>query len=101
MKHEDDQWEKFIRKGPFAASPFTEDHKRNVIQQVEWIQTRKCEEKNSGTLKPVSGSKSLVHFKNIQIRLQLQLKTEGNNGINVCLSQRAVEVSLLQVWAYW
>ncbi|GAS85307.1 hypothetical protein [Paenibacillus amylolyticus] len=37
MTHEDKQWEKEIRKGPFASSPFTEDHKRKVLQQVEWM----------------------------------------------------------------
>ncbi|PZT52305.1 hypothetical protein [Paenibacillus silvae] len=77
MKHEDDQWEKHIRKGPFAASPFTEDHKRNVQQQVEWIQTRKCEQKNSGTLKPVSGSKSLVHFKKYPNKVAVATKDRG------------------------
>lgn len=44
MKHEDDQWEKEIRKGPFAASPFTEDHKHKVLQQVEWMQTASSKE---------------------------------------------------------
>lgn len=39
MKHEDEQWEKEIRKGPFAASPFTEQHKSKVLQQVEWMKT--------------------------------------------------------------
>ncbi|WP_433582699.1 hypothetical protein [Paenibacillus amylolyticus] len=37
MRHKDEQWEKEIRKGPFASSPFTEDHKRKVLQQVEWM----------------------------------------------------------------
>jgi|GEM_PF-1874361 len=37
MKKKDEQWEKEIRKGPFASSPFTEDHKRKVLQQVEWV----------------------------------------------------------------
>ncbi|OMF04827.1 hypothetical protein BK131_29625 [Paenibacillus amylolyticus] len=37
MTHKDKQWEKEIRKGPFASSPFTEDHKRKVLQQVEWM----------------------------------------------------------------
>lgn len=39
MKHKDDQWEKEIRKEPFATSPFTEDHKRKVLQQVDWLRT--------------------------------------------------------------
>lgn len=46
MKHKDEQWEKEIRKGPFASSPFTEDHKRNVLRQVEWI--KKLEEGSQG-----------------------------------------------------
>ncbi|PQP83547.1 hypothetical protein C0Q44_02230 [Paenibacillus sp. PCH8] len=37
MRHEDEQWKKEIRKEPFATSPFTEDHKRNVLQQVDWM----------------------------------------------------------------
>ncbi|WP_145326501.1 hypothetical protein [Paenibacillus xylanexedens] len=37
MTHKDEQWEKEIRKEPFASSPFTEDHKRKVLQQVEWM----------------------------------------------------------------
>ncbi|WP_340015534.1 hypothetical protein [Paenibacillus sp. FSL K6-1318] len=37
MKKKDEQWEKEIKKGPFASSPFTEDHKRKVLQQVEWM----------------------------------------------------------------
>ncbi|MGQ8875194.1 hypothetical protein [Paenibacillus sp. TSA_86.1] len=44
MKREDDQWEKEIRKGPFTASPFTEDHKRRVLQQVEWMRTASSKE---------------------------------------------------------
>ncbi|MGN7416245.1 hypothetical protein [Paenibacillus sp. SAF-068] len=44
MTHKDEQWEKEIRKGPIASSPFTEDHKRNVLQQVELI--KKSEEGN-------------------------------------------------------
>lgn len=46
MRHKDEQWEKEIRKGPFASSPFTEDHKRKVLQQVEWI--KKSEEGSKG-----------------------------------------------------
>lgn len=46
MKHKDEQWEKEIRKGPFALSPFTEDHKQNVLQQVEWM--KKSEEGSKG-----------------------------------------------------
>ena len=38
MKHEDAKWEEEIRKGPFAASPFTEEHKYQVMQRVERIQ---------------------------------------------------------------
>ncbi|WFR63196.1 hypothetical protein P9222_01890 [Paenibacillus amylolyticus] len=44
MTHKDEQWEKEIRKGPFASSPFTADHKRNVLQQVELM--KKSEEAN-------------------------------------------------------
>lgn len=43
MKREDNQWEKQVRQGPFAASPFTEDHKRKVLQQVEWVRTASSE----------------------------------------------------------
>lgn len=46
MRHKDEQWEKEIRKGPFASSPFTEDHKRKVLQQVEWM--KKPEEGSKG-----------------------------------------------------
>ncbi|MCP1424542.1 hypothetical protein J3D43_003058 [Paenibacillus xylanexedens] len=46
MRHKDEQWEKEIRKGPFALSPFTEDHKRKVLQQVEWM--KKSEEGSKG-----------------------------------------------------
>ncbi|MEK3923863.1 hypothetical protein [Paenibacillus sp. FSL K6-2393] len=46
MTQKDEQWEKEIRKGPFASSPFTEDHKRKVLQQVEWI--KKSEEGSKG-----------------------------------------------------
>lgn len=46
MRHKDEQWEKEIRKGPFASSPFTEDHKRKVLQQVEWM--KKSEEVSKG-----------------------------------------------------
>lgn len=46
MRHKDEQWEKEIRKGPFASSPFTEDHKRKVLQQVEWM--KKSEEESKG-----------------------------------------------------
>lgn len=46
MRHKDEQWEKEIRKGPFASSPFTEDHKRKVLQQVEWM--KKSEEGSKG-----------------------------------------------------
>ncbi|TDL60151.1 hypothetical protein E2R58_30675 [Paenibacillus amylolyticus] len=46
MRHKDEQWEKEIRKGPFASSPFTEDHKRKVLQQVEWM--KKSEERSKG-----------------------------------------------------
>ncbi|PYE42399.1 hypothetical protein HUB98_20345 [Paenibacillus barcinonensis] len=50
MKHEADQWEKQIRKGPFAAAPFTEEHKHKVLQQVEWIRTASSEEKKINPL---------------------------------------------------
>ncbi|MGE6577665.1 hypothetical protein [Paenibacillus xylanexedens] len=46
MRHKDEQWEKEIRKEPFASSPFTEDHKRKVLQQVEWM--KKSEEGSKG-----------------------------------------------------
>lgn len=46
MTHKDEQWEKEIRKGPFASAPFTEDHKRKVLQQVEWM--KKSEEESKG-----------------------------------------------------
>lgn len=46
MRHKDEQWEKEIRKGPFASSPFTEDHKRKVLQQVEWM--KKSEKGSKG-----------------------------------------------------
>lgn len=46
MKHKDEQWEKEIRKGPFASSPFTADHKQKVLQQVEWM--KKSEEGSLG-----------------------------------------------------
>lgn len=45
MKHEDAKWEEEIRKGPFAASPFTEEHKYQVMQRVERIQSAISEEK--------------------------------------------------------
>ncbi|MGO4734538.1 hypothetical protein [Paenibacillus sp. 2KB_22] len=46
MKQKDEQWEKEIRKGPFALSPFTEDHKQNVLQQLELM--KKSEEGSLG-----------------------------------------------------
>ncbi|WP_433750280.1 hypothetical protein [Paenibacillus amylolyticus] len=46
MTHKDEQWEKEIRKGPFASSLFTDDHKRNVLQLVEWM--KKSEERSKG-----------------------------------------------------
>ncbi|CAM4519786.1 hypothetical protein [Paenibacillus xylanexedens] len=46
MRHKDEQWEKEIRKEPFASSPFTEDHKLKVLQQVEWM--KKSEEVSKG-----------------------------------------------------
>ncbi|WP_434748173.1 hypothetical protein [Paenibacillus amylolyticus] len=52
MKHEDDQWEKEIRKGPFAASPFTEEHKRKVLQQVEWMRTASSKEEEMSEMSP-------------------------------------------------
>ncbi|MFC9711595.1 hypothetical protein ACFTRD_25975 [Paenibacillus sp. NPDC056933] len=39
MKHIDDEWEKVVRKEPFAASPFTEEHKQNVLRQVAWLKS--------------------------------------------------------------
>ncbi|NMI07354.1 hypothetical protein HF638_25500 [Paenibacillus sp. SZ31] len=45
MRHKDEQWEKEIRKGPFASTPFTEDHKRKVLQQVEWMKKSEVESK--------------------------------------------------------
>lgn len=56
MKHEDDQWEKEIRKGPFAASPFTEDHKRKVLQQVEWMKTTSSQGKEMSEMTPLKSS---------------------------------------------
>ncbi|MEK4665045.1 hypothetical protein MHH93_24440 [Priestia sp. FSL H7-0729] len=46
MRHKDEQWEKEIRKEPFASSPFTEDHKRKVLQELEWM--KKLEEGSKG-----------------------------------------------------
>ncbi|MFE6077432.1 hypothetical protein ACFVQB_23485 [Paenibacillus sp. NPDC057886] len=34
MKHMDEEWEKVVREEPFAAFPFTEEHKQNVLRQV-------------------------------------------------------------------
>lgn len=45
MRHKDEQWEKEIRKGPFDSTPFTEDHKRKVLQQVEWMKKSEVESK--------------------------------------------------------
>ncbi|WP_154960749.1 hypothetical protein [Paenibacillus xylanexedens] len=56
MKHEDDQWEKEIRKGPFATSPFTEDHKRKVLQQVQRIRTVSSKEEEMSEMSPVESS---------------------------------------------
>lgn len=56
MKHEDDQWEKEIRKGPFATSPFTEDHKRKVLQQVERIRTVSRKEEEMSEMSPLESS---------------------------------------------
>ncbi|MGP3787813.1 hypothetical protein [Paenibacillus sp. 1A_MP2] len=39
MKHIDDEWEKVVRQEPFAASPFTEEHKQNVLRQVAWLKS--------------------------------------------------------------
>lgn len=60
MTHKDEQWEKEIRKGPFALSPFTEDHKRKVLQQVEWM--KKLEEGSKGD-RPESRSRSSRPFR--------------------------------------
>ncbi|KLU56759.1 hypothetical protein EL84_08500 [Paenibacillus sp. VT-400] len=60
MTHKDEQWEKEIRKGPFASSPFTEDHKRKVLQQVEWM--KKSEEGSKGD-RPEKTSRSSRPFR--------------------------------------
>ncbi|PAF28535.1 hypothetical protein [Paenibacillus sp. 7516] len=39
MRFKDEDWEKEIRKEPFASSPFQEQHKQNVLRQVEWMKT--------------------------------------------------------------
>ncbi|SHN79320.1 hypothetical protein SAMN04487896_4239 [Paenibacillus sp. ov031] len=39
MKHMDDEWEKVVKQEPFAASPFTEEHKQNVLRQVAWLKS--------------------------------------------------------------
>lgn len=39
MRFKDEDWEKEIRKEPFASSPFQDQHKQNVLRQVEWIKT--------------------------------------------------------------
>ncbi|WP_413375031.1 hypothetical protein [Paenibacillus taichungensis] len=39
MKHMDDEWEKVVRQEPFAESPFTEEHKQNVLRQVAWLKS--------------------------------------------------------------
>lgn len=64
MKHEDDQWEKEIRKGPFATSPFTEDHKRKVLQQVQRIRTVSSKEEQMSEMSPLESSleRSGSHF---------------------------------------
>ncbi|WP_154892170.1 hypothetical protein [Paenibacillus polysaccharolyticus] len=64
MKHEDDQWEKEIRKGPFAMSPFTEDHKRKVLQQVQRIRTVSRKEEEMSEMSPLESSleRSGSHF---------------------------------------
>ncbi|MCW3796087.1 hypothetical protein OM416_31335 [Paenibacillus sp. LS1] len=64
MTHKDKQWEKEIRKGPFASSPFTEDHKRKVLQQVEWMKKSEVgskgdrSEDSSGLSRPQVGNSS-------------------------------------------
>ncbi|MFS0859138.1 hypothetical protein [Paenibacillus taichungensis] len=44
MKHMDDEWEKVVRQEPFAASPFTEEHKQNVLRQVAWLKSGSAQE---------------------------------------------------------
>lgn len=44
MKHMNDEWEKVVRQEPFAASPFTEEHKQNVLRQVAWLKTGSAQE---------------------------------------------------------
>ncbi|PIH56262.1 hypothetical protein [Paenibacillus sp. LK1] len=44
MKHKDDEWEKVVRQEPFAASPFTEEHKQNVLRQVAWLKSESAQE---------------------------------------------------------
>ncbi|PYY31373.1 hypothetical protein [Paenibacillus illinoisensis] len=39
MRFKDEDWEKEIRKEPFASSPFQDQHKQNVLRQVEWMKT--------------------------------------------------------------
>jgi hypothetical protein len=39
MKHMDNEWEKVVRQEPFATSPFTEEHKQNVLRQVAWLKS--------------------------------------------------------------
>ncbi|WP_440116011.1 hypothetical protein [Paenibacillus sp. QZ-Y1] len=49
MKHNDDDWEKAVRLEPFAASPFTEEHKQNVLRQVAWIKSGAGQEEKEET----------------------------------------------------
>lgn len=44
MKHKDDEWEKVVKQEPFAASPFTEEHKQNVLRQVAWLKSGSAQE---------------------------------------------------------
>lgn len=39
MKHMDDEWEKVVRQEPFAGSPFSEEHKQNVLRQIAWLKS--------------------------------------------------------------
>lgn len=39
MRFKVEDWEKEIRKEPFASSPFQDQHKQNVLRQVEWMKS--------------------------------------------------------------